>query len=762
MNSSNKSQTKTKGSGAGKYNKQGSNSQGRKPGRKQETDWEKEGRKSRKAQLKKMSAADQLQKASGGRGIDPRSPVHQEAKSGTQRLVVQTELSTIAQTAQISASAISTLALGPVLLALKHGWAGTGQGDGQVYPAWVFLTQAYINAVKGIFPVIQAAPKWFWETIKMLGPKSAGFKTAGISYKWECDQPSTYVPPPVFPIAGVYGVAMGRPTSGTINGFPQIFLDPYFPIAGEDAVTSLFQFFHASGLNLLEADPGDGCYLAKDVSAFQAIYNEWGSTSNGPSGMAITVESEVQLRCPVLAKFSPYQEFFWRGAQNLVKSAGTPCYIIPRISELKDMKMISNKCSPIFKFYNFDHFFLTLSYIFASALEEQVRDNAETFPGPCPLSSLQMQIVLRQALMSRFNNEMAQDLVQDGSRTVAQIPFSVGPNGVSATNEAIGSLKLPFVFTENVRSATRLTTKLGYVSAVDWIPVLSRPAVTDVPTLGNFQFFDGSAYVDVYATVPGEVPIDLIDLGSGITPREYISANGDQLTLLITTFNKWITSLGNHLSSLCSIGSEPGIAALSTIINTLHTRTLLVGTPPTLTTAPTLSKRESLQKIQHKGVGIAIAETTLPRPVGASDYYTRVAVNSISGTCPFQAPFQRYLTAFVQPSFIGTLGFTAEGTINFRRVYQIEPFVINYTAQTSPTVEGLDGMVLLDTLAKKAALMDIKTNLAARSEAEIELTKMSQSGEGGFFTSLAGVVGDMLGVPAVKAIANGVAKVWDV
>lgn len=759
------------GSGTGKYSKPGSNSKGRKPGKKEETDWAKEGRKARKAQLRKMnqadsakmSAADQLQKASGGRGVDPRSPNHQEIKAGTQRLVVQTELSTIAQTAQISASAISTLALGPILLAVKHGWTGTAQGDIQVYPAWVFLTQAYLNAVKGIFPVIQAAPKWFWETVKMLGPKSAKFKTAGISYKWECDQPSTYVPPPVYPIAGVYGVALGRPVSATINGFPQIFLDPYFPTAGEDAITSLFQFFHASGLNLLEADPGDSCYLAKDVSAFQAIYSEWGSTSNGPSGMAITVESEVKLRCPVLAKFSPYQEFFWRGSQNLAKNAGTPCYIVPRISELKDMHQISNKCSPIFKFYNFDHFFITLSYILASALEEATQDNAQIFPGQCPLTSLQMQIVLRQALIARFNNEMAQDLVQDGGNTVAQIPFSVGPNGLSATNEAIGSLKLPFVFTENVRSATRLTTRLNKVSSVDWIPILSRPSVVDVPTLGNFQYFDGTAYQDVYKTVSGEVAIDLIDLGTGITPREYISANGDQLTTLITSFNKWITSLGNHLSTLCTIGSEPGIPALSTIINTLHTRTLLTPPPPTLTTAPTLTKRDSVQKIVHKGVGLAIEQTTLPRPApGASEYYTKVAVNSVSGTCPFQAPLQRYLTAFVQPSFIGQLGFSAEATINFRRVYQIEPFTINYMAQLSPTVDGLDGMILFDTLAKKAALLDIKTNLAARSESEIELTKMSQGGEGGFFTSLAGVIGDMVGVPAVRAIADGVAKVWDV
>jgi len=212
--------------------------------------------------------------------------------------------------------------------------------------------------------------------------------------------------------------------------------------------------------------------------------------------------------------------------------------------EFFKIREIRNKVSPIFKMYNFDQYFLTLSFIVAYGLEAAAGDSSNLDPPViCPLTSWQTQIVLRQSLLTRFNNAMAQDLVQTGPATLGYFPFCTCVNGVSITSELSASMVFPFVFAENVRSSSRITSSIGPGMVADWLPILTRPAKSDVPTLGNFTYNNSripDPVAPVYTTLGGELDIDLIDLSFGSPAKQYINANGNYLSGLINTWNVFL------------------------------------------------------------------------------------------------------------------------------------------------------------------------------------------------------------------------------
>jgi len=283
-----------------------------------------------------------------------------------------------------------------------------------------------------------------------------------------------------------------------------------------------------------------------------------------------------------------------------------------------------------------------------------------------------------------------------------------------------------------------------------------------------------TSYVNVYSTLVGETDVDLIDLSFGAPVKTYISANGEYLGTLLTGWNDWIKKLGSHLTTLVTVGTEPGIAALSTVINTSHQRTatpplptLQVNSPTTATMQKQVSKKDVLTgnpgKPSAKGAALDRKKMTIPRPepLTASEFYQNVVITSLTSTSPFYAPIFRYTRTFVNPSTVGVQSQSAENTLSFQQTYQVEP---NRLYMNDAPVGGgsANGQVVVDSAAAAAAFLDVKTNLAAESEVEIELKEMAAKGEGGFFTSLAGMIGDAVGVPEIRSIANTVGKFVDI
>jgi len=716
--------------------------------------------------------ADQLQK-DGGHGVDARLPSRQERKNTNGPLVVATMNPAVTQNVSIDYRTIAMLAAAAIERSLTLGWTSNDSGSNtptpfQPYYAWIYLTNSLVSAAQGTFPAFQAAPEWFWELSAALANKNAPFKTGTINYQWSFfNGDSDTALPPEFSL-GDYFLYWGAvdPTSGnTTNGYPDLFAPPPYTVAlGEAAISSMFAFYKATALT--KRGMRDECYLKNDVSAFQTCYTEWGGSGVGTGGMSNTIQSECYLTSPVLAKFALYQDAYWRGYQFFAKQAGTPSYIIPRMMEVLHPREMHQKIGPIFKFYNFDWFFLQLSYILAYALEESAKDQSKQPVLPCPLTSWGVQIMLRQVLMPRFYNYMAQDLTNQGAipnNTISFVPFTTSPNGVSLSTEAAPGVKLPFVFAEAIRAARRLSVRLRRGLVQDFVPVLGRP--NNLNRLDNFTYKGiGGNTTQLYAVLPGEVDISLVDLSwLDQGNRRYISANGATLTDTIRTWNEWITSLGNNLSSLVTVGTEPGIIALSTVVNTYHMR---LGAPsqlavPGITPQPAatkaLVKKHSALNVA-KGAKVDFKKVGAPEPEpGSSSFYSTIAVSKLTGTQVFQEPLMRYLKAFPSPSTIG-INYEADNSIEFQQVNQIEPFSIAFN-DVEGSVVPLGNYTSMQTIAATAALLDIKTNLAAKSEAQIELESLAQEGSGGFFTSLASTIGESLGIPGVSQIARMVGDI---
>jgi len=722
---------------------------------------------SREVRRRAASAADYFGKkmmlAAGGQGKDSRSPSIVVEKNGVGSQVMKTSTSTIPVNCEVPDYAIFLLALSPISLALQRGWQASEQDTNvnviqQAYNAWCYLVQTFFTTMRGTYPSMQSAPRWFWEVNAALLPATTNFKTGSIAYKWKLNDGGA-VPPPKFPINDVF-YFFGSPTGNFTNGFPELVLvSAYDPQQGADAIASLFKFMNDKDMAKVISKP-DLTTMENDVSSFASVYAEWGQAAGNACGMALSLLNEVKIRCPIMSKFALYQgQETWRGFQEIRKGTGTPSYVIPRVLEFKSEREFYNKAPPVFKAYNFDEYFLTLSYILALASERIATDQSVSAVPICPLTSQQVQLCLRQSVISRFYNAYAQDLVISYvfGNLGALYPFIVGPNGNAISN--VQAMKLPFVFLENVRSATRRTIDVGKKGAsyvIDAVPLLVRPIST--PQLGNFTYQGREGVASLYVEQPEEIPIDLIDL-SFSNHNGFISVTGTALARLIEAWNEYITGLGNALSTLGTVGDEPGISAL---ISTFNTRHITYNSGPGISVpqagSKTVPRQPSVKQLRKGNTIPERKKVNAPVPVGTSTSYQLYTPIQLTSSDPFYSSLQRYQSAFVQPCTLADSRQIFDQTVAFQQVMQIEPYTIPYTdAQVGEGSQDLQ--VTIDQLAYASALLDIKSNLSAPSEAEIELTAMAQTGRGGFFTSLAGAIGQGIGIPGAREIAETVGAI---
>jgi len=715
--------------------------------------------------------ANAIQAMAGGRGVNPSARVNELPQNGGQEILPLVEQTAIPIVAKITTNELQSLALGAILQSMAKGFGK--KNPNAPWFAFNYLVQVYEQALAGTVPALTEAPRWFWETVHMLRPKSARMKTGSIAYAW--DYQAIPVSPQLFLGLG-YNLYWGVPSFDPpteYNGFLTL-VDPpaYDSKAGENAFQSTFNFFADVGMFQRVPDPGESSHLYLDVSAFQASYPEWGASSLAAStGLATSILSEVVLRNPMLAKFAGYQSgSSWRGFQHMHKNAGTPCYIAPRIATMMHVSEMATRHSPIFKFYNFDHFFCQLSFTLAKALELASRQNA-TLAVSCPLTPWEAQMVLRQAMLNKFSNQFAQDLFQFGDSTIPMTPLVVGPNGVSIIGQGFTEPVYPRLFAETIRAIDRKVIKLRGKQNVTFVPVLARPS--DVPQMGNFQYYTPAGegeYLPVYESTRTSVDISLIDMSyPDVMPKQYITPNSTQLTELVTSWNSWIRSLQPFLTALTSLGNESGIAALNTVFCTQH----IVYIPPS--PAPTnpnardalanvpKARRKSLQLAEGQKLERKLGQDPRPVPGGTAEYYATNRLESITSTTPILRPVMKYFSVMVKPSYIANTGSVNEASVPFQQTLQVEPFAIpqSYTAEGFQTNSSETKSPILGQFVA-AATYDTRQLLAQPSEVEIDLDQMQKDGNGGFFTNLAGHLGQSLGWAGAGEFFDQVGRIIDV
>lgn len=722
----------------------------------------------KKVWRKKADSARELAAREGQRGVDSRS---QAVSAIPLQASFVSEVTDVAvdSVATYDTTSISSLALGVVLNGIKKGWlnqtndVGTASSLGYPYYAYVKLYQSFTSAMLGTVPTLQNAPRWYWHIVQALNPKTLNYKTGRVNLKWNVDVgAANVVPDLIFPYLGgnaVLGIAQfGAPT---VNGFiPVIGPGPYTADLGDAAINSLFTFYKAEGMTQMCPTFETPC--TKTGSAFAVCGAELGNSSGNGGGVISTIYSETAIHMPVLAKLAQYQPTgsFYRGWQRIQVSGGSPCYTIPRLMEFTSESQLYNQLCPQFKYYNFDEFFEVLSLTIGTALEIANQTQIGAPPPPCPLTVFQVKALLRNTLMRRFFNHMAQDLVFNGPDLFNLAPFSAAVNGSSTTTT---NMLLPLFLAENIRACGRKQIHLGSKqhSVIDYVPILARPA--DLPEPGNYNYNTATGTALVYEVDPTEVPINIIDLSwnNGGTTA-YITTEGEHLLAICGVWNDWVKNLSSYLINLVDPGLEGGIDALSTVFTTLQQRYIAPQpVPPEVANAKIL-KQVSKKKIfgtdpeEFKKKHLKVSPVSVAP--GAGDYFANLYPTQLTTTNQPLEPLMKYTKVMIAPAAISTGAQPVDAaTPAAQQIFRIEPYRIPMSSL--PSVSGADSAGTQTALSRhlQMAQLDVKSSLAANSEVQMDLEEAAKRGRGGFFSNLAGMFAeDVIGIKGGRAIAGAV------
>lgn len=736
------------------------------------------------------AVARQLAKAEGARGVDSRMGAVEAPIAGGNVTLRQQDASVNIQ-ALTNVQTISAVALGAILDAVQKGWFtqtdsfnGTS-GPEIAYNAWIYLTQSFINTMMGTYPTLQSAPEWFWYISDALKPKDVPFKTAAATYSWMIQNydPSGGAPQLATLLsyddfnAFVFG---NMSTAILVNGFPTLITAVYNQDIADRAIQALFSFYPDTGMTK-RVPCSSTDFLKMDASAFAAVYSEMGADQNAltPNGFVASLLSETKIRCPILAKFAFYGNGDLRGFQEEKRAGGGCQYLIPRVMEFTNVAQFSNKCPVNIKYYNFDEYFEILSLALAKAMTIlQTGGLNPNAPTACPLTSLDVQLLLRQSILPLFSNHMSQTLVLD-AYTIRMAPFSVASNGFS---DQVGSgMRLPLFLTEAIRAAKRrvIIPKRDWPNyQVDHVPVLARPA--NLAQLGNYSYTVDANTYQVYAVNPLQQDFRLIDLvafppNSGAT---YFSATGKPLTTMLDEWNRYITQIENALAGTAHIGTEQGIRALwsnpvtqinklldfGSVVVTSGRNSNGVSSPPPRklpkVTGPVPSTKDEKKPPKKERVMIGTPTITAAN-VSATpevEIYQSQARTATVASVSFLSSVWKY-SRLVPAPYIADLLSLEEYLSRLQTSYG-EGFRYNFGQDSKYNLLGNDEEIMsisVYSAHEEAADLCVRSPLGGGSEIEAELMELSKSGRGGFFTNIAGFLAeDVFGIKGAKNIAGAV------
>jgi len=742
------------------------------------TEKQKLDRKARLLKTKQLIASekkgDALIRAQHVRGTDIRSisRVTQTEKFSASVVAGVTPCTRIV--AFVNDRSVSYLAMGIVLRSIKKGLLAQQVSTPVPYYSFVYLVQAFKNAMQGTVPTIQTAPRWFWEICYALKKKVSAFKTGEVAYEWQINDTGQGDNQNFELGVGedAYSIFWGTTGTGiTVDGFPAWGADaPYTDALGAGAISALFNLYEGVGLGTQVGDPGLNAYMYKDTSSYAVVFPELGQSFFSPGGARSTIYSERQIDSPMFSKFAEYQPpgtALWRGWQKAGVTGCSSSYIGPRISEIERMGLIRDKLPPTPKFFNFDEFFEVLSLIMCLASEALLTFGQPVVP--CPLTSQQVQILLRQVMLPGFCNDMCQDLVLGGPEFVDLLPFTVGPNGVSTGKV---TMNIPTFIAENIRACCRVTATLDKKGGgasdnnqIDLLPVLCRPSIRTHPQLGNYLY--GPANIPLYAINLTETFINLIDCsamsGSSVV---YLDLSRNTLHDIANQWNEWILHYTAVLSPLCSPNSEHGIRAVNTLLYTNHDQEAPDSVPrPVAANLPVTNTKLSRQPSKSKVMGMDVL--WMKRKLGAIPdpaspvYFTNVSDKETTAQLSFNPSLWNVLSLWNLPLAYSN-GQVQDASPQGWQTFIIEPYKLPRS-----NVGGLGGIPESGSLWPSAlqrhndmAVVDVKAFATTSQNNELisELLKLAELGRGGFFTNIASMLGDAIGVPQIGQVAKVVGQ----
>lgn len=594
-----------------------------------------------------------VQKLLGGKGQSLNAPSN-DLESLRSSMVVATMTKVLPIEATVPNKAIQNLSLGIVLKALKSGLAANIRGmSTNPFYMYRYLTDTFAAAMTGTVPKLQQAPVWFWELVYAIRKKQVSFKLSDVNYSWIFQSTiSDEVPIPMGIGSQAYSVVLSQDSlPGQVLGFSLLAptVVPYTQVLGEEAIGNLWAYCVGPAvMTKLVGDLGEKAYMYRDSSAFAVVYPELGDSFETSGGLKITVYSERQIDSPLMAKFSTYQPAgtaVWRGWQKAAATGGSTCLIGPTLMNMSTIEEVRSKNSPIIKYYNFDEFYEVLSLALATSCGSTLH-NQGTVLRQCPLSPIQVMLLLRQTMIPLFSNEMCQDLRVTETSSEQFLPFTVGQNGVSMGTNML----LPTCLAENIRAAKSFSNRLqknNPRSIIHVHSVLGRPSKR--PQLGNYTV-EGQSFSTVYAEDGRNQLVSLIDCSS-IDQNQivYLDLTRNEIKILEASWNTWIQTLATNLSPLVAVGQTDGISLLKT--GTL-TNFQGQGEPPSQPQGQLLDKKLHKQASQSRIIdipGLKRTEMGVSAPVPGTGYFIAVTDRFTTSLQIVSAPAWKYLSLWILP-----------------------------------------------------------------------------------------------------------------
>jgi len=706
--------------------------------------------------------ADDRLHAAGAKGTEIMTDAAQASTGLAADLVLPGSSSVVPVLATIDDRSISYLAMGIVLRAIKRGLLQSQVSSAVPYYCFRYLIDAFTSCLKSGISIITEAPLFYWEIFHALKPKQVNFKTGAVSYSWDIVV-SGQGDDQVFELgtgATSYAVYWGTGGSAdSVNGFPVLgSVPPYTQELGLEVISKLWNYAAGRETKLIP-DPGVQCTMYNDTSAFSVVYPEIGASFFSVGAFRTTIYSERHIDSPILAKFATYQPVGtpkYRGWQKAGLGAGSSSSVGPMWLDSGTLRLARTKFAPTIKFYNFDEIFETLSLAMAGALDNLVRAGQPV--AQCPLTSQEAQILLRQAILPQFDNDVFQDLRYDAAENVVMLPFVVGPNG---SNTGTVDMLIPTFLAENILCMKKFTAQISKKyenSIITWYSVLGRPSPQEAPQLGNYTYGSGS---EVYASFPNEIPINLIDASAPVNQGiGYLDFTRTQIQQLKESWNEWVSGLTQVLSPLVSISGRKGIRVLNCNLNTLYADRIEQPEPAPLTVPVGVSEKRKVSKEGPKGTTLGrLRAVAAVAPSGGSSYFQLVGERRVTSVEPMKPELWPFLSKWILPVNYSdnTLGQTSAQAL---QTFLIEPNTLPKSSAGGVGTPGNPSSIVPDSYSRHltCAQVDIKGFATIGQNALVQdLINQDAAGRGGFFS---GLVADMIGqalpdfAGAAKAIGS--------
>lgn len=688
--------------------------------------------------------------AAGAKGTEILADVAESVVGMAADLVVPGSSSVIPVIATIEDRTISYLAMGIVLRAIKKGLMQSQTTDAVPYYCFRYLIDAFSSCLESGVSLITEAPSWYWEIFHALKPKQVSFKTGAVSYSWKV-VPTGQANDQVFELgtgASQYAIFWGTGGSGdAVNGFPVLgTVLPYTQVLGLAAIAKLWNYSGGRESKLIP-DPGLACKMYNDTSAFSVVYPEIGASYFSVGAFRTTIYSERHIDSPILAKFAMYQPPgtpVYRGWQKAALGAGSASSVGPMWLDSGKLSIARTKFAPTIKFFNFDEIFETLTLTLCTALDNLVKSQQPATT--CPLTSQEVQILLRQAVLPMFDNDVFQDLRYDATENVVMLPFTVGPNGAVT---GLVDMLIPTFLAENIRCMKRFSAQVNKKfenSVITWYSILGRPSPQEAPQLGNYTFGGGT---EIYANLSGEVGINIIDcsapVGQGVG---YLDFTRTQIQQLKETWNQWITQLQNVLSPLVSVTGQKGIRALNCNINTLYAERLEIP-PPVVVPPPLTAGAPEKKKGAIKGgmMGTSLGRLRVSATVGpsGSSYFSAVGERRVTSVEPMKPEFWPFFSKWILPVVYSddTLGQTSAQAL---QTFLVEPNTLPKSSAGGVGSPFNTTFAVPDSYTRHLSCAQIDAKSFAQlgnNELIMDLLNQDEKGRGGFFS---GLIANMVGL----------------